>query len=127
MDPNTVLWALQILLALAFLFFGYVHWPRFEQTAARPNLGWMNDVGRSRMMIIGGFEIAGAIGLILPAVTGIQPWLTPLAAAMLALLMLFAIIFHILRREWPNTIGNAVLGILAVIIAYGRFVVAPLG
>jgi VIT1/CCC1 family predicted Fe2+/Mn2+ transporter len=125
-DPVEIaLWALQILLAIAFLLFGYVHWIRFEQTAAGPFTTWMSDVGRSRMSIIGGLEFAGAIGPVLPAVTGILPWLTALAAAMLALLMVFAIIFHAARREWPNIAGNAVLGLLAGFVAYGRFVVAP--
>jgi hypothetical protein len=48
-------------------------------------------------------------------------WLTPLAAAGLVLLMLGAIVFHVRRREYPNIGLNAVLGILAAIVAWGRF------
>jgi len=79
------------------------------------------------MGIIGGLEFAAAIGLILPGVTGIQPWLTPLAAAMLAFLMSCAAIYHVPRREWPNIGGNVFLGVLAAVLVYGRFIVEPLG
>jgi hypothetical protein len=48
-------------------------------------------------------------------------WLAPLAAAGLVLLMVGAIVFHIRRREYPNVGFNAVLGLLAAFIAWGRF------
>lgn len=48
-------------------------------------------------------------------------WLAPLAAAGLVLLMVGAIVFHIRRREYPNIGFNAVLGLLAAVIAWGRF------
>jgi len=66
------------------------------------------------------------MGLILPALTGVARWLTPLAALLLALLMAFAIVFHFPRREYPNIVFNAILGILVAAIAYGRFVASPL-
>jgi hypothetical protein len=46
------------------------------------------------------------VGLILPAVTGIVPWLTPLAAVGLALTMAGAAIVHLHRGEYPNIIIN---------------------
>jgi ABC-type transport system involved in cytochrome c biogenesis permease subunit len=59
-------------------------------------------------------------------VTRILPWLTPLAALGLAILMVLAIGFHCTRREYPNSVFNAVLLALAAFVAYGRFAVAPL-
>ena len=60
-------------------------------------------------------------------VTRIAPWLTPLAAAAVVVLMLFAVAFHLRRPgEVPNVALNAVLALVAGFIAYGRFVVAPL-
>ncbi len=59
----------------------------------------------------------------LPGATGILPWLTPLAAAMLALLMVFAIAFHARRPgEAQNIMLNVVLGVLSLAVAWGRFV-----
>jgi hypothetical protein len=57
--------------------------------------------------------------------TGIAPWLTAVAAAGLALLMLAALLFHLARREYPASAVNALLGGLAVVAAGGRVLVAP--
>jgi hypothetical protein len=72
-------------------------------------------------------EILGAIGLVLPVVTGIAPWLVWLAAGCLALLMVSAIIFHVARREWPNIAANAVLGAVAAFVFIGRLALVPFG
>jgi hypothetical protein len=68
----------------------------------------------------------GAVGLILPAVTGVLPWLTPLAAVGLALVMTFAVVFHLTRSEPRNAVGNGLLLAVAVFVAIGRYVIAPL-
>ncbi len=127
MDANLLLWIGQILLALAFLGVGYGHTLRFEQMSTRPGMTWLAAVGRDRMRIIGILEILGAVGLILPAATGVLPWLTPVAASALAVLMAFAIVLHARRPdEGRNVVVNAILGVIAALIAYGRFVIAPL-
>ena len=87
---------------------------------------WMAGVPKRLLTFIGLAEILGGIGLIVPAATGILPWLTPVAAAALALVMLLATGFHVQRREMPNIVTNLVLFAVAVFVAYGRFVVAPL-
>ena len=126
MDANLPLWVGQILLALAFLGVGYTHTIDFEQASARPGLTWLPAVGRDRMRVIGILEILGAIGLILPAATRISPWLTPVAATALTVLMGFAIVFHARRPgERRNIVFNVMLGVIAALVAYGRFVVAP--
>jgi hypothetical protein len=126
MDTNLLLWIGQILLALVFLVDGYIHTLGFDRSSVRPGMTWLADVGPDRMRVIGGLEALGAVGLILPAATGIVPWLTPLAATCLAVLMALAAVFHLRRPgEGQNVVLNAILGVLAVLVAYGRFVVAP--
>jgi uncharacterized membrane protein len=123
---DLVLWILQVLLAIVFLGIGFSHAFRFDQMSAQRQTSWMLAVGREQMRVIGVLEILGAIGLIVPALTGILPWLTPLAASALALLMVFAIVFHARRTgEGANIAFNAVLGIVALAIALGRFVIEP--
>lgn len=95
---HIALWILQVVLALGFLGVGYTHAFGFERASTRPGMTWMAAVGRDRMRVIGILEILGAVGLILPAVTGILPWLTPVAAACFVLLMVFAIVLHARRR-----------------------------
>lgn len=124
---DIALWILQAGLGLVFLVIGYTHAFRFEPFAANARTRWARDVGPSNLRLIGFLEMLGGIGLVLPAATGILPWLTPLAAAMLALVMALAILFHARRPgEAPNIVINAILGILALVVAYGRFVLEPL-
>ena len=127
MNASLLLWVGQGLLALAFLSVGYAHSIGYDRTVTRPRMGWLAAVGRSRMRVIGSLEILGAVGLILPAATGILPWLTPTAAVCIVLLMVFAAVFHARRPgEGLNIVNNAFLGIVAALVAYGRFVVAPI-
>ena len=71
-------------------------------------------------------ELLGAIGVVLPILTGVLPWLTPLAAVGLALTMLGAAITHLRRNEYPNIIVNVIIFTLAIFVVYGRFVLAPI-
>jgi len=79
------------------------------------------QVPEGLVRFIGAAELAGALGLILPAATRILPVLTPLAASGLLLIMVLAAGFHISRGEISNLPVNAVLGSLAAFIAWGRF------
>jgi hypothetical protein len=102
---------------------GFVHAFRYDR--AIEGLPWMAAVGKQGMAIIGILEILGAVGLIVPAVTGILVWLTPLAAALIALLMLFATAFHLRRGELMSIRGTIVLVAIGAFIAYGRLVIVP--
>jgi uncharacterized membrane protein YphA (DoxX/SURF4 family) len=125
-EPNVVIWVLQALLALAFLGAGANHILNFDRMAAQPRMDWVMAVGRERLRVIGVLEVLGAIGVVLPAVTGVFPWLVPTAAACLALLMISAAIFHLRRPgESQSVVLNAALGMLALAVAIGRFVIAP--
>lgn len=120
---NIVLWVLQVLMAVAFLMHGVrLIWQR-EQ--AKTYEKWVGDVPESLAIFIGIMEILGAVGLILPALTGVLPWLTLWAAVGLVLIMLLAIGFHLTRREYRNLVFNLVLLILVAVIAYGRLILAP--
>ena len=89
-------------------------------------MGWVKDVGRGGVRLIGSLEILEAIGLILPAVTNIWSWLTPVAAAGLALTMVGALITHGRRGEYSGIGVNVALLILALFVVYGRFVLVPI-
>jgi uncharacterized membrane protein YphA (DoxX/SURF4 family) len=123
---DLALWVIQVVLALAFLAFGGSHVFRFDFLAAGPRSGWVRAVGKANLRAIGVLEILGAIGLVVPAATETLPSLTSIAAAMLALLMVFAIAFHSRRPgEAQNIVLNVVLGVLSLAVAWGRFVVEP--
>lgn len=112
------LWIAQILLALAFLMAGAVKIakPREE---LRENMAFVEDFGDGAVKFIGVAEVLGAIGVVLPAATGIAPILTPLAATGLAITMVIAGIVHVRRNE--PFVPNIVLFALATFVAWGRF------
>jgi uncharacterized membrane protein YphA (DoxX/SURF4 family) len=120
---DIALWIVQILLALAFGLAGVMKLFQYER--ARQQMKWVVDVPRNLVALIGAVEILGALGLILPLLTGILPWLTPLAALGLGLVMVLAGGFHLSRHENPAIIGNIVLLLVALFVAYGRFVLVP--
>ena len=89
------------------------------------NMGWVEDFSQPAVRLIGAVEVLGAIGLVLPALTGILPWLTPLAALGLVLTMVGAALTHLRRKEYGNIAVNVALLVLAAFVAYGRYFVLP--
>jgi DoxX-like family len=117
---NKTLWALQMLLALAFAAAGTTKLltPR-AQLVANPNMAWAEDFSDVQIKLIGAAEVAGAIGLVAPMAAGLLPVLTPVAGAGLALLMGGAASTHLTRGEPPY--APLVLGALAAAVAAGRW------
>lgn len=121
-----VLWTLQVLLALVFLMAGVtkIITPAADLVAM---MSWVASVPAAAVPVIGVLEVAGALGLILPWLTGIQPGLVRLAASGLVLTMIGAVITHLAIGEpIAQAIPALVLGILASVVAYGRTVLLPL-
>jgi len=116
-------WVFSIVLAVVFFITGVNKVFRYEKS--RDLLPWVKDVPRALAQTIGVAEILGALGLILPVITGIYAWLTPVAAVALALLMLSAVVFHLLRRETTEAGVNVLLLIMLVIVAYVRWPLMP--
>ncbi|UYN89456.1 MAG: DoxX family protein [Anaerolineales bacterium] len=118
---QTVLWIAQALLAVAFIAAGFFHAFKAEEAKGRPEMAWMQAISPGLRRFIGLAEMAGGLGVILPMLTGILPWLTPLAAALLAVVMALAIIFHLARKEFANLAVNTPLLLLAAFVAWGRW------
>jgi hypothetical protein len=118
---NKVLWTLQILLAALYLFAGgfkLVAAP--EQMVASPT----DPVPSANMVLflrmIGVFEVLGAIGLVVPGLTGIKRHLTSIAAGCLAFIMLGAIVVSIMQIGVSAAIMPLVVGIADLIVMSGR-------
>jgi len=109
---NMALWIVQGLLALAFLLAGSMK-ALAPLNTVKKNMPWANDVAAAFVRFIGVAELLAGISLILPAVTGIQSWLTIAAALGLVVVMVSASIFHASRREYQNIGMNVVLLLLA--------------
>lgn len=122
---DIALWIVQVLLALAFGMVGYMKLATPKAKAAEM-MPYVNDFTQNQLYLIGILEIAGAVGVILPALTKILPILTPIAALGLGLTMIGAAYTHLRRKEYPMIIPNIVLLALAIFVAYGRFALVPL-
>jgi uncharacterized membrane protein YphA (DoxX/SURF4 family) len=118
---NVTLWIIAAVLALVFLAAGAMKLTQTKDKLATSGQGWVENFSPGAIKAIGTAEILGALGLILPALLNIGPILVPLAATGLFLLMVGAAITHARRRETPNIIINAVLGILTLAVAITRF------
>ena len=116
-------WVFSIVLAVVFFITGVNKVFRYEKS--RDLIPWVKDVPRALAQTIGIAEILGALGLILPVITGIYSWLTPVAAVALALLMLIAAVFHAFRRETTEAGINVLLLIMLAFVAYIRWPLMP--
>ncbi len=121
---NIVLWVVQVLLGLMFLMAGVQKGFRPLDAVAKM-IAWVPTVPPSLVRFIGVAELLAGIGLILPALTGILPGLTIWAALGLAAVMVCAVAFHAMRREYSAVGINVILLALAVFVAYGRWQIVP--
>jgi len=117
---NIVLWIVQVLLAVAFGLAGFTKLTQ-PIDAMVGMMPWVLALPELLVRFIGVAELAGALGLILPGLTKIQPRLTAYAAVGLVLVMLLAIIFHLMRGEFGNIVPTIVLLALAAFVAYRRW------
>src|SRR6187455_907605 len=106
---NVLLWIVAGFLAVAFLLTGLLKLTRTREQLAEVGLGWAQDFSARTVKLIGTLEVLAALGLILPAVTGIAEVLVPVAAIGLVLVMLGAISVHIRRKEPTLVVINVVL------------------
>ncbi|HVX46981.1 MAG TPA: DoxX family protein [Mycobacteriales bacterium] len=119
---NTALWIIAGVLAGAFLVAGSnkLIIPR-AKLARAPGGGWVLDFSPAFVKALGGLEILGAIGLILPALLDIAPILVPLAAAGLTIVMAGAVVVVYRRREHVHVVVDLIYLALVVFVVIGRF------
>jgi len=122
---NVFLWIVAGFLAFVFLSTGLLKLVRTKGQLAATGIGWVEDFGPGTIRLIGILEVLGALGLILPAVTGIAEVLVPVAAIGLALNMLGAMSVHIRRKEALLVVMTGVLAFLCAFLAWGRLVLVP--
>ena len=114
-------WAVTALLALGFLFAGSMKATRAKDQLAASGMAWTEDFSSNAVKAIGVAEILGAIGLVLPAATGIAPLLSPIAAICLAITMVGAIIVHVRRKESATpAIALLILSVAAAVLGFAH-------
>lgn len=123
---NLFLWILAFLLAAIFVGSGTAKLVvgREQQIDRTP---YVEDFPQPVIRGIGALEILGALGLIVPALTGLATVLVPFAAAGLAITMVFAALVHVRRGDGPlAALPSIVLALLSVVVSWSRFGPYPL-
>jgi hypothetical protein len=118
---RALLWTAQVLLALAFLFAGGM-----KLVAPAELLKGPVPLPVAFLRFIGACETLGAFGLILPSISRIKPWLTPLAASGLIIIMTGATIVTLIGGQVAPALVPFILGLLAAFVANGRSRIAPI-
>jgi len=124
---NVILWILQVLLALLFLFAG-------GTKLILPISVLMQNASPNQVMLPGWFirfigvaEVLGGLGLVLPGLLRNRQYLTSLAALGLAIIMAGAVVVTIMGDGVQMAIGPFVILLLLLFIAYARWRVRPHG
>ena len=117
---SITLWTIQGLLAALFVFAGSMKFlmPMEEMTKDVAWPAWF-------IYFIGAAEVLGGLGLVLPDLSRIRPGLTPLAAAGLVVIMIGAVVTTLAIGGGAGALFPAVVGVLAGVVAYGRWRTAP--
>jgi putative oxidoreductase len=116
---SPALWVAQVFLAIAFAGAGIMKLGTPIDELAR-SFRWVADVSPDLVRFIGLCELAGAVGVILPSLTRIRPYLAVVSAICLDLLMVMAATFHVSRGELSALVPPIILGAIAAFVAWGR-------
>ena len=119
---NILLWIIQILLGLLFVFSGSM---KFVMSVDQMNAQAPVVLPGIFLHFIGVCEILGGFGLILPSVLRIKPGLTPLAAAGLAIITAGATVITLMGPMKGMALVPLVTCVLCIFVAYGRWRIAP--
>lgn len=112
-------WGLQVLLAFAFAAAGAGKLTSDRPALIASGMAWAADFSDAQVTLIGAAEVAGAVGLIVPAATDLAPILTPVAATALTVLMGGAVMTHAQRGE--SVMPAAILAVLSAAVAAARW------
>ena len=117
---NIVLWILQVLLGLLFLFSGGSKFAMSLEDMRKMSPPGTIEFSMTFLKFIGVCEILGGLGLILPGLTKIKRVLTPIAAVCLLIIMIGAVVLSIMGPGLKYGVLPLITGILCAVVAYGR-------
>jgi hypothetical protein len=117
---NIGLWIVQV--SLLGIYASYGIYKTFFTEKAKEKMAWTNGRSDNFIRFVGIAELLGAIGVVLPMVTGFMPWVTVLAAVGLTLVQGFAIFTeHLPRQEYKFLPLNLYFAAMSVFVVIGRW------
>ena len=122
---NIVLWVIQVILGIKLISVAYTHGLRQSKPTMQEAIARMGLFSKPLLYLVAMGTLVGALGLILPGATGILSKTTPVTAAILSIILLISLFFHLKSRDKPNIFVSIILSALAAFVAYGRWILAP--
>ncbi|MEQ8809983.1 MAG: DoxX family protein [Imperialibacter sp.] len=121
---SIALWVTQALLSVSFLCGAAMKLfqPVEQLSAIWP---WTAEVSPAFLAFTGVVDLLGGLGIILPSLLRIKPWLTPVAALAMVAQMIGASAFHVMRGEGADIGANIVFALMALFLGWGRWKKAP--
>ena len=116
---DIALWIIQIILAIKLASVAFTHGLRHSMPTMQAAIQKMGKLSIPLLYGVAVCNLLGAVGLILPG------RIASVTAAIVAILMLLSIFFHVRSREKPNVFVSVILFILAAFVAYGRWALVP--
>lgn len=118
---HTLLWTIQGFLAAVFVYSGIMKSSQKREKLVNIGQTGVADLSYPVIRFIGVAEILGAIGIIVPAATGILPLLTPVSSLCFGIIMILAIPIHYRRNEYKSVAFNVVVLLMTMYITYMRY------
>ncbi|WAZ26540.1 DoxX family protein [Streptomyces cinnabarinus] len=106
-------WIIAGLLALFYVYSGLMKVAR-SRDQLRPMMAWVDRIPLPVVRALGVVEVLGAIGLLLPPLTGIASWLAPAAAMGFVLLQIGAVAVHLTGEDRQITLNVGLIATAAV-------------
>jgi uncharacterized membrane protein YphA (DoxX/SURF4 family) len=122
---NILLWIVQIMLALLFLFAGGMKLIVPADVLMQGAPPGSTQFSALFLKFIGVVEVLGGLGLILPGIFHRRPELTPLAAAGLVIVMIGAVVISVMDHGIMAGVTPFTTGLVCAFVAYGRWKLAP--
>jgi DoxX-like protein len=116
---NIALWVTQIV--LAWIYGSAAFRKLFQLEKVRANQEWARQSSDGYIRFIAISQLLGVAGMLFPILTGIFPWLTPLAAIGFCIIQILAAQWHIRLTEYKILPVNLFLFALSLFIAVGRW------
>ena len=120
---NITLWILQVLLAVVFFAHGWLFLTPPPEIAEQMNA----SLPRWFQLFLGVAEVLASVGLTLPGLTRIRPWLVAWAAGGVVIVSASATVFHLMRGEISSAGITLLLLAMATFVTYMRHRELPIG
>ncbi|MCF6327748.1 MAG: DoxX family protein [Devosiaceae bacterium] len=122
---SIALWAVQIFLAIGYAIAGMMKIVSPISDLAL-EMAYAADVPEWFVRTVGVLEIAGAVGIILPALMKVMTWLVPLTAICFSLVQVTAIFIHANYGETAQFLAiNLILLAMSLFVLWGRWKKLP--